>query len=56
MKYGRETRQKIVFKFDLLKNKGLNQVTVKTHGRFIYFTSIDVLTRYIDAIEYKLVA
>lgn len=46
----------LIFKFDLLKNKCLNQVTVKTHGRLIYFTSIDVLTSYIDAIEYKLVA
>lgn len=40
------------------KNKWLNLqlVTVKTHGRLIDFTSIDALTRYIDAIDYKLVA
>lgn len=31
-------------------------MTVKTHGRLIDFTSIDALTRYIDAIDYKLVA
>lgn len=56
-KHSRETCQEIFFCFNF-KNKWLNLwiVTVKTHGRLIDFTSIDALTRYIDAIDYKLVA
>lgn len=57
-KHSSETCQEILFFFFNFKNNWLNLwiVTVKNHGRLIDFTSIDALTRYIDAIDYKLVA